>query len=229
MKLLSTLALMGAMYQLTSRYEDSAAIKIATDFGPTNALVSRIKSGEVADAAILTEQAVDELTRDGTLATGSRVDIALSFVGLAVKAGAPKPEIGSVEACKRALLDAKSIGYSRIGASGVFFADLIKRLGIADEVNAKAKIIPSGLTAELAASGEVELAVQQVSELMVVPGIDVIGRFPPDIQSSGAMFSGGVFARSEQREAASHFLRFLSSPEVIAVLRATGLEPVNRD
>ncbi|MET1084127.1 MAG: substrate-binding domain-containing protein, partial [Burkholderiales bacterium] len=123
---------------------------------------------------------------------------------------------------------AKSIAYSRIGASGVFFADLIKRLGIAEEVNAKATIIPGGFTAELAARGEVELAVQQVSELMVVHGIDVVGRFPANIES-GVVFSAGVFARSEQREAASNLLRFLSSAQVSSILTSAGLEPPRRN
>jgi molybdate transport system substrate-binding protein len=227
-KLLSTLALMGAMPKLSSRYEQLSGTTITTAFAPANALMSRIKSGELADVAILTEQAVDELTADGIFVTGSRVDVAVSFVGMAVKAGAPKPEIGSVDALKSALLNAKSIAYSRIGASGVFFADLIKHLGIAEEVNAKATIIPGGFTAELAARGEVELAVQQVSELMVVPGIDVVGRFPANIES-GAVFSAGVFARSEQREAASNLLRFLSSAQVSPILTSAGLEPPRRN
>ena len=129
------------------------------------------------------------------LAPDSVADVAVSLVGVAVKAGAARPDISSVEALKAALLQAKSIAYSRIGASGVFFAELIQRLGIADEVNAKATVIPSGFTAELAARGEVELAVQQVSELMLVPGIDIVGPLPPGAESV-TMFTAGVLAGS---------------------------------
>lgn len=227
-KLLSTLALMGVIRELTSRYEQLAGTSITSDFAPTTVLVDRIRAGEGADIAILTAQAIDELTREGVFVAGSRVDVALSYVGLAVRAGAPKPMIGSVESFKSALMNAKSIAYSRSGASGIFFADLIERLGIAEEVNAKATIIPSGFTAELAASGEAELAVQQVSELMVVPGIDVVGPLPPDIQSV-TTFSAGVFASSAQPEAASHLAKFLSSAQVTSTLKAKGLEPAREN
>ena len=142
---MSTLALVNAMRELVARYQQRARTSVMTDFAPTNALLDRIRSGEAGDLAILTAQAVDQLTDEGLLASGSRRDIALSSVGIAVRAGAAKPEIGSVEAFRSALLQAESIAYSRIGASGVFFADLIQRLGIAEEVNAKARIIPSGL------------------------------------------------------------------------------------
>ena len=145
----------------------------------------------------------------------SVADVAVSLVGIAVKAGAPKPDIGSVEALKATLLAAKSIAYSRIGASGVFFAELIQRLRIADEVNTKATIIPSGLTAELAARGTVELAVQQVSELMLVPGIDVVGPLPSGADSV-TMFSAGVLAASVQAEAALELIGYLRSSQCSA-------------
>src|SRR4051794_23945793 len=129
---------------------------------------------------------------------------------------------------KSTLLKAESIAYSKIGASGVFFADLIQRLGIAEEVNAKARIIPSGFTAELVASGEAELAVQEVRELMVVPGIEVVARLPSDVQSV-TTFSAGLFTGSAHREAAMCVLEILSSHESAPILRASGLDPVARD
>ena len=176
------------------RYERAASTKVDVGFAPTNGLLARIAAGEAADIAILTRAAVDDLAaKGGVLIPGSVADVAISLVGIAVKADAPRPDISSVEALKATLLAATSIAYSRIGASGMFFAGLIQRLGIADEVNAKATIIPSGFTAELAARGEVELAVQQVSELMLVPGIDVVGPLPPAAESV-TMFSAGVFA-----------------------------------
>lgn len=224
LKILSTLAVQGALPALAPRYEQSAGTSIAIEFAPTNGLLARIAAGEAADVAILTRLAIDDLARDGVLIPGSVADVAVSLVGIAVKAGAAKPDIGSVEALKATLLAAKSIVYSKIGASGVFFAELIRRLGITDEVNVKATVIPSGFTAELAARGEVELAVQQVSELMQVPGIDVVGPLPPGAESV-TMFSAGVFAASDQAEAALEFIAYLRSSSAAQALSAAGLKP----
>ena len=220
----STLAVQGALLALAARYEQSAGTRIAIEFAPTNGLLARIAAGEPADIAILTRAAVDDLAAEGVLIPGSVADVAVSLVGIAVKAGAARPDICSVEALKATLLAANSIAYSKIGASGVFFAELIRRLGIADEVNAKATIIPSGLTAELAARGDVELAVQQVSELMLVPGIDVVGPLPPGAESV-TMFSAGVLAASDQAEAALELIAYLRSSDAAQALSAAGLQP----
>ena len=227
-KVVSTLALKKAMGELVTRFEQLAGMAATVDFAPTNALLGRIRSVELADVAILTAEAIDQLTDAGVLVRGSRADLALSAVGIAVKAGAPGPDIGSVDALKSALLKAESIAYSKIGASGVFFADLIQRLGISNEVNAKARIIPSGFTAELVASGEAELAIQQVSELMMVPGVDVAARLPSEAQSI-TTFSAGMFTGTVHPEAAMRFVEILSSPESTSILRASGLDPVARD
>src|SRR4051794_25029018 len=227
-KVVSTLALMKAMRELVARHERLTGTIVTTDFAPTNALVNRIRSGEAADVAILTAGAVDQLTGEGVLVRGSRVDLAPSAVGIAARAGASRLEIGSVDALRSALLKAESIAYSKIGASGVFFAALIQRLGIADEVNAKATIIPSGFTAKLVANGEAELAVQQVSELMMVPGIEVVARLPSEVQSV-TTFSAGLFTGSAHPEAAIHLVEILSSRESIPILEASGLDPVARD
>jgi molybdate transport system substrate-binding protein len=226
-KILSTLALMKAMRALSMQYEQQTGTAVIADFAPTNALLNRIASGELADVAILTSEAINHLVDTGVLVRGSQVDLALSSVGIAVRAGAPQPEINSVDSLKSALLKAESIAYSKIGASGVFFADLIRRLGIADEINAKARIIPSGFTAELVASGEVELAIQQVSELMVVPGVEVAARLPSEVQSS-TMFSAGVLSCSNQLKSATRLLEVLSSRECAPILRASGLDPLER-
>lgn len=223
-RILSTLAAQGALPALAARYEQATGTSIAIDFAPTNGLLARIAAGEAADIIILTRSAIDDLANTGVLLPDSITDIARSFVGVAVRAGAPRPDIGSVEALKSALLNATSIAYSKIGASGVFFADLIKRLGIAEAVNAKATIIPSGFTAELAARGEVELAVQQVSELMMVPGIDIVGPLPPGAESV-TMFSAGVLAQSAQPDAARRLLGFLRSVDSARALTAAGLQP----
>ena len=222
---LSTLAVQGALPGLTAGFEQSAGVRVAADFAPTIGLLARIKAGEAADAAILTREGIDELVGLGLLSGATVVDLVQSLVGLAVKTGAAKPDISTQESLKRALLEARSIAYSRIGASGILFAGLIQQLGIADAVNAKATVIQSGFTGELAARGEVELAVQQVSELMVVPGVDVVGALPAPLQSP-AMFSAGVFAGSDACEEATRLVRFLASPEAAGALEAAGLVPV---
>jgi molybdate transport system substrate-binding protein len=225
LRIFSTLAVQGAMPALAARYEEMTGVTLVIDFAPTNGLMARIDAGETADVAILTREGVEQLAARGVLVSGMVVDVARSYVGIAVRAGARKPDISSPEALKAALLAAKSIAYSRIGASGILFAGLIRQLGVADEVNAKATVIPSGLTGELAVRGEVELAVQQVSELMVVPGVDVVGPLPAPLQSP-AMFSAGVFASSDMREEASRLVDFLASSDAAGALEAAGLEPV---
>jgi molybdate transport system substrate-binding protein len=226
LRVLSTLAVMGAMRQLTAQYESETGTRIEADFAPTVALLDRLRAQEAADIGILTAQGIDDLTQQGVIRSGTRTDVALSFVGIAIKAGAPKPDIATVATFKATLLAARSVAYSKIGASGIFFAGLIERLGIAAEINSKAIIVPSGFTAERVANGEAELAVQQVSELLVVSGIDVVGPLPAEIQTV-ATFSAGILARSEQAEAAGAFLRFLTSPAIAPVLRRAGLEPAD--
>jgi molybdate transport system substrate-binding protein len=225
LRILSTLAVQGAMPALAACYERLAGAGLAVEFAPTNGLMARIDAGERADVAILTRQGADQLAARGVLRPDSVVDVVRSYVGIAVRAGAAKPDIGSSEALKAALLAAKSIAYSRIGASGILFARLIQRLGIAEAVNAKATIIPSGFTAEVVACGEAEMAVQQVSELMVVPGIDVVGSLPSELQSP-VTFSGAIFAGSQRPDMAERLLQFLASEEVEGAFRRAGLEPV---
>jgi molybdate transport system substrate-binding protein len=212
----STLAVMGAMHEIAENYE---AATIEADFAPTVALLERLRGGETADIAILTAQGIDDLIAQGIIRAGTRTDIARSFVGLAVRAGAPKPDIGSVGALKTALLAARAVAYSRIGASGLFFAALLDRLGIAASVNTL--VVPSGFTAERLVTGEADLAVQQISELMMVPGIEVVGPLPPEIQTV-AIFSAGLLTQSAE---AAALLRFLASPAVAPILQRTGLEP----
>ena len=225
LRVMSTLAVMGVLQDLLPAREQATGGRIMAAFGPTATLLGRIKAGETADLAILTAEAIDALIAAGTLRAG-RVDMAVSVVGVAVRAGAPRPEIGTPEAFRQALLAAKTIAYSRAGASGIFFAGLIERLGIAAEVNAKATVIPQGFTAELAARGEVELAIQQVSELMTVPGVDIVGPLPEAINTR-AIFSAGIFANSPAPEAAATLLRHLIEAGTPALLAAKGLLPAS--
>jgi molybdate transport system substrate-binding protein len=221
-RVLSTLAVMGAMRELSAQYEATTGARIEADFSPTVALLERLRAGEAADIAILTAQGIDDLIAEGIIRPRTRTDIALSFVGIAVKAGAPKPDISTVDAFVATLLHARAVAYSKIGASGIFFAGLLDRLGIASAV--RTVIVPAGFTAERLITGEADLAVQQISELMMVPGIEVVGPLPPDIQTV-ATFSAGWLTRSSHQDAVAALLRFLASPAIAPVLRRTGLEP----
>lgn len=221
LKLFSTLGVVGVLEELLPRL----GLKVDAAYEPTKRLVERIQTGERADLAILTSEAVDELTASGVLAAGSRVDLARSYVGMAVAPGAKRPDISTVEAFRRTLLEAKTIGYSRAGASGIFFAGLLERMGLAETVNAKATIIPSGLTGQLLLDGKVELAVQQVSELMAVPGIDLLGRIPLELQPD-TIFSAALFASSARAAEAKDFVAAISGPAIAALYNEKGLEPV---
>lgn len=227
LRVLSTLAVQGALPVLTTGFQRSAGAGVVVDFAPTIGLLARIRSGEAADVAILTREAVDELTGLAFLDATTVVDLVQSLVGLAVKSGAAKPDIATPESLTRALLEAKSVAYSRIGASGVWFARLIERLGIAEAVNARATVIPGGLTGELAARGEAELAVQQLSELMLVPGIDIVGPLPLALQTP-AVFSAAVFTGSAHADLARAFLHSLGSADAAAAFTAAGLTPIRR-
>jgi molybdate transport system substrate-binding protein len=226
LKLLSTLAIAAPLRELVDRFRQTAGYALDIELGPTTVLVQRIASGVAADATVLTKEELDRLAGEGTVVRDSTIDLVRSFVGIAVKAGAPKPAIGTVDEFKTALRNARSIAYSRAGASGLFFAGLLQRLGMADEVNAKATIIPKGFTGELAASGAAELAIQQVSELMAVPGVDIVGRLPAEIGNE-ALFSAGIFAASARQADAARLLMFLSSADVAPVMRVYGLEPLH--
>lgn len=223
-RVLSTLALMGAVRSLAGRYQAAGGARIDADFAPTLGLLDRLRGGETADVVILTKQALDDLAAHGDVVAASCVDLARSFVGIAVRAGAAHPDIATEAALRATLLGARSIAYSRIGASGIFFAQLIERLGIGSEVNARARIIPSGLTAELLAGGEADLAVQQISELKQVGGVEVVGPIPRDLQTP-AMFSAGRWAATAKVAQADALLKYLASPEVAPTLRESGLEP----
>lgn len=223
-RVLSTLALKGAMVQLAGAYQAQSGTRIDADFAPTLALLDRLHGGEAADVVILTREALDDLAVRGVVVPHSCADLARSLVGIAVRAGAQHPAIANEAALRATLLAASSVAYSRIGASGILFAQLIERMGIAAEINARAIVIPSGFTAERLVSGEAELAVQQISELKLVDGIEVVGPIPHGLQTP-AVFSAGRLAASNNAAASDRLLKYLASPEVVPALRRSGLEP----
>jgi molybdate transport system substrate-binding protein len=220
---LSTLALRGVLTEIADDFRARSGFRIAATYKSTNAVLTMIGEGARADVIIATREAIDRLLREDIIARGSTADIALSGVGIAVRAGAPKPDIGTVAAFKRALLETKSISFSRQGASGIHFAEVIERLGIAEEVRRKAKIIDT-YVGELAARGEVELAVQQISELMPVAGIDIVGPLPAELQKI-SIFSAGVFAAARNPAGGRKLVALLAAPALAPVLMRKGLEP----
>jgi molybdate transport system substrate-binding protein len=223
-RVLSTLAVKGAFAELAARFEAASGARIDADFAPTLALLARLRGREAADVVILTREGLDELAAEGSVAAASCVDLARSWVGIAVKAGRGHPDISTEAALRTALTQARAVAYSGIGASGLLFAQLIVRLGIAHIVNAHAVVIPSGLTAERVVNDEADLAVQQISELKQVAGIEVVGPIPRELQIP-AVFSAGRMAATDKAAQSDRLLQFLRSTEAAAVLREAGLEP----
>ena len=223
-RVLSTLALKGAVHGLAGQYLAAGGMRIDADFAPTLALLDRLRAGEAADVVILTREGLEQVASEGRVVADSCVDLARSWVGIAVKAGAAHPDIATEAALRTALLGARAVAYSRLGASGILFAKLIGRLGIASDINGRAVIIPQGLTAEKLVTGEADLAVQQISELKQIEGIEVVGPIPRELQTP-AVFSAGRMAATNKPDQADRLLRFLASPEVAPALCASGLEP----
>ena len=222
-RLLSTLALKGAVERLAGQYQAATGAKLDADYAPTVGLLKRLREGEKADVLILTREGLDELIGEGAVVAASKVDLARSYVGLAVKAGQPHPDISTEAALRKTLLAARSVAYSKIGASGIYFAELIQRLGLAAEINAKATVT-AGFTAERLITGEADLAVQQISELKQVAGIEVVGPIPHQLQTA-AIFTAGRMASSAKAAQADALLKYLASAEVAPMLRQSGLEP----
>ena len=227
-RVLSTLALAGAIRALADTYQAKSGARIDADFSPTVRLLERLKQGESADVLILTQEGLAGLISAGTVVAESRVDLARSWVGVAVKAGEPHPDISTEAALRAALLTARSVAYSRLGASGIFFAQLIATMGIEKEINARATVVPLGFTAERIVSGESDVAIQQLSELKQVKGIEIVGPLPLHLQTP-AVFSAGRTAASRNIAASDLLLTFLSSPEATPALLDSGLERLRQD
>jgi molybdate transport system substrate-binding protein len=195
---------------LKPAFEAETGLLLDIDWRPTAAIMKSIEAGDRADVIIGIDNSMDKLVERGIVQAATRVPLADSILGVGVKAGAKRPDISTAEAFKRAMVEARGVAYSKAGASGIYFANLIERLGIADAVNARAVVIPMGFTAEKVASGEAELAIQQVSELMTVPGIDVVGPFPPELQTV-TRFDAAILADAKNASGAAAFMAILTS------------------
>ena len=220
---LSTLALRGVLVETEAEFRARTGLAITARYKSTNAQLIAIAEGATADVAIITRQAIDQLTAEGKIVPGSARDVAQSGIGLADRSGAPKPDISTVEALKQTILAAKSIAFSRLGASGVHFAEVIERLGIADEIRRKA-IVSDAYMGEIVARGEAELAVQQISELMPVAGIDIVGPLPGDLQKI-SLFAAAIFTAAKNPAGGAKLVSFLAQPELAPILARKGLNP----
>jgi len=193
-------------------------------FGLAVAVKRRIEGGEAFDPAILTGAGIDDLAKQGKVDAASRAPIARSGVGIGIKKGAPRPDIGTPEAFKRTLLSAKSIAWAKEGQSGIYFAGLLERIGIAGQIKPKAVLAPSGaVVGKLVAGGEVQLGVILVNELMAAPGVEVLGPLPAELQNY-TVFHVGVGVGSKDSSAAKALIKFLTTPAAGAVFRAKGQE-----
>jgi molybdate transport system substrate-binding protein len=226
-KVMSSGGLKAVITELAGAFEHASGNKLATVFAPPTAVKGRIESGEAVDVAVMAAALIDDLVRQGRLRGDSRVTLARSGIGVAVRAGAAKPDIGSVAAFRRALLDAKSIvctDPAAGGASGIHFQKVIERLGIAKDVMAKARLNSGSYNAEFVARGEAELAIQQISEILPVKGAELVGPLPNEVQLI-TVFAAAIGTHAEAPAAAEELIAFLASPDAARVIAASGMEP----
>ena len=222
-------AFTAAYLRLVPEFERATRHKIVTAFGASmgtgsNTIPSRLQRGEPADVVILAGSALDELIKQGKVVAGGRVDLVRSLMGMAVRAGAPRPDITSVEAFKQTLLRAKSIAISS-SASGLYLStEVFERLGIAGQMKGKTKISEEAV-GTLVANGDAEIGFQQISELLPVPGIDYVGPLPPGVQRE-TVFSAGIVSGARAPDAARALITFFTSPAAAPTIRKTGLEPM---
>lgn len=224
-------AMVPALEQLSPQFERTAGYKLVISGTTTGVAIKRIQSGETADLAILAGAATSDLAKQGKLDHTTLAVIASGGIGLAVRAGAPCPDISSVAAFKQALLSSKSVAYSDPadgGTSGIHFAQVLRRLGLVDQIRSKVTLVRDGGSAgDLVASGKVEFAVQMESELLTAKGAQLVGPLPQELQGL-VIFTAAVFTASENAAAAKNFIRLLTSAKASSILKATGLQPANR-
>ena len=223
-KVLASGATKEVIDEILPAFERTSGHKVAISFTGSANIKKRIAAGEIYDLVIVDGPLIDVFSKDGKVANGSRTDLMKSGVGAAVRAGAPKFDIGSSEALKKTLLAAKAVGYSS-GSSGAYMVSLIDRMGIADQVKPKMKQVPSGTRiGTMIASGEVDIGFQQISELIHEKGIDYLGPLPADIQNI-TIYSVGLHSGAKEPEAAKALVRALTGPEAATAIKQHGMEP----
>ena len=225
-RVLSAGAVRAIVTDLGETFHRETGHTVTLAFGTVGIIRQKLTGGEAADVVIMTDAAIDEMARAGAVAPGTRTDLARTGMGIAVREGAPRPDISTPEALKQTLLAVKSLAYvdPRQGAtSGIHFAGVLERLGIADAVKAKTRLVPGGYPAELVARGEVELVAHQISEIVPVKGVTLVGPLPKDLQKI-TTYSAGLAARSAVPEAARAFIAFVARPAFKARFAEAGLD-----
>jgi molybdate transport system substrate-binding protein len=223
-KVLCSNGIKAVMEELVPQFEQATKHKVVITYGLAAALKRQLEAGEPFDVAVLTPPLIDDLIKQGKIAGDTRTVLARSSMALAIRAGAPKPDIRTTDALKRTLLESKSIAYAREGASGVFFIDVVQRLGLADDL--KSKLKPTTTGEEVGASvarGDAQLGVLPVSEILPVHGVEVLGTFPADVQGAVVMVAG-VSSATSQGAAVKELLRFLIAPAALSVMKKRGME-----
>jgi molybdate transport system substrate-binding protein len=226
-KVLTAGAYKQVVLALVPDFEKQTGHKVVVDNGTTGQLKKRIEGGEAFDLLVITPAVVDEMIASGKLFAGSHVNLASVGVGVAVKEGAPKPDIGTVEKFKEALLAAKSVAYidpASGGSSGIYVDKLLAKLGIADQIKPKAKLKQGGHVADLIVSGEAELGIHQISEIVPVKGAALVGPLPKEIQNT-TTYAAGLSALANDKDAVKELIEYLSGPDAVAVLKSKGMEP----
>jgi molybdate transport system substrate-binding protein len=226
-KVLASVALTSALDELAPQFERATGNKLTLGYSLIADLKKRILAGEAADLIILSRPAMDDLQKADKIASGSIADIVGTPVAVAVKAGAPKPDISSVDALKRSLLAAKSIVYAdpaKGGASGVYFARVVDQLGLTEQLKSKTILVPGAQAAEVLAKGEAEIGIAQASEIVPDPGAQLVGPLPGEFNSV-TKFTAGIGAGSKASDAAKSLVQFLKGPAASAVFKSKGLEP----
>jgi molybdate transport system substrate-binding protein len=227
-KVFSTIGVQSALEELTPKFEHASGHKLNITWATAAILVKRVQAGEKADLMILTKQSLDALVKDGKVIAGPDAVFASSGMAVVIKKDAPKPDISTPDAFKQTLLNAKAIAYSDPaagGASGVYFAKLLERMGIADQMKVKTRHPPpSGNSANLVVAGEAELAIQQEPEVISVAGVDLVGPLPAEINNITS-YSAGLSSGTHEADAAKALIKFLHTPEAQAVFKARGLKP----
>ena len=224
---LSTHAVEDVLRELGPAFERASGVTLRIDYDPANVLKRRIEDGTAFDVAIVTRPVMDALVGQGRVSRETCTDIARSGLGVAVRKGAAKPDLSTVEAFKRALLVAKSVVRSKEGTSGLYFEKLLTHLGIAEAMRGKIVLGGSGRIAELVARGEVNMVVQQIPELLPVDGVDFAGPLPDEIQLY-TVFSAGVGAACKVKDTAKAFVDALTVSATAALFKEKGLEPIPR-
>lgn len=227
LKLLASTAVKTVLDEVLAQHARTSGDKITVTIASSAVIMQKLRAGEMPDMVILTKEGIAELIKDGKVTADSRAELASAGLGIAVKRGAPKPDISNVDALKKTLLASKSVAYTASGASGLYFAQLLERLGIADAMKPKSNVLKSGLAGDAVGRGESDIGVQMISEILAAPSAELVGPLPPEVQST-MVFTAGTLAQSARSSEAKALVAYFRTPAVAQVFKDKGLDPIAR-